>query len=178
MSFPLANQTLLGYAPAQVDALMDRIRIQFENPNLSLVTSKIVEVARFDLVPGGYQVKAVDDAIARVCDTLLERELKDFILKNGRSMALVQLENNLELIRNTLELGAKTAFPKSKTAYSTRKIASLFKTLSVKRGSLSGPSTFELRTMPLGRSASGKDKSAVDSFISTLVHSFLLQRLL
>lgn len=178
MSFPLANPKVLGYDPAQVGALMDRVKIQFENPNLSLVTSNILEVARFDLVQGGYQVKAVDDAIAKVCDTLLERELKEFILKSGRSAALGVLEENLEQIRKTLELGAKAAFPKAKNAYSPKKISNLFKSLSVKRGSLSGPSTFELRTMPLGGSSSGKDKSAVDAFISTLVSSMLLQRLL
>jgi len=178
MSFPLANQRVQGYDPAQVDALMDRVKIQFENPRMSLVTSSILEVARFDLVLGGYQVKAVDDAIAKVCDTLLERELKDFILKSGRSAALEVLEENLEQIRKTLELGAKAAFPKSKSAYSPKRISNLFKSLSVRRGSLTGPSTFELRTMPLGRSASGKDKSAVDAFISTLVNSMLLQRLL
>jgi len=178
MSFPRSNQKVPGYDPEQVDALMNRVKTQFENPGFDLLTSKILEVARFELVLGGYQVRAVDEAIAKVCDTLLERELKFEIVSSGRATKALKLQQLLESIRKTMDMGPKAAFSPSKTGYSKRSVSKLFKKINLKRGALSAPSTFDLRTMPLGKSTSGLDRTEVDEFISMLVTATHIQRLL
>ena len=79
--FPKSQPDLMGYHPDQVDALLTRIKIQFEAAGRSLITSSIVSVARFDLVAGGYQILAVDNTLARLGDSLEAREIAERMLR-------------------------------------------------------------------------------------------------
>lgn len=65
MNFPMASAKLQGYDPKQVDALMARVKSQHDNPDRELISSAVVAIAKFDLVPGGYKIPAVDEQLRK-----------------------------------------------------------------------------------------------------------------
>ena len=116
MIFPLNAPDILGYDREQVEALLARVKTQYQNPNRTLITSAMLAVVKFDLVPGGYQIPAVDDALARVADTFDEREIKDRLAKEGRVALVGELTAMLNIIRPVLEKKPSECFPGSATA--------------------------------------------------------------
>lgn len=178
MSFPLTAAKLQGYDTQQVDALMARVKTQYENPDLELVLASMLAVAKFDLVKGGYQIPAVDAAIARVADTFEQREIERSVRQLGRTAVATNLAAQLREIKAVLETNPKERFAQSRTGYSAKDVGNLLKRVSVKRGTISAPDTFEIRTISLGRSASGVDREQVDQFLAKLVSAKLTQQTL
>ena len=178
MSFPLTAAKLQGYDTQQVDALMERVKKQYENPHLELVTAAMLGVAQFDLVSGGYQIPAVDSAIARVADTLEQREVDRALKVNGRGATATALALQIREIKQVLEREPKTRFAGSRNGYSKREVEKLLKRFSIKRGVLSVPDTFEIRTISLGRSASGFERAEVDEFLALVVAAAITQQTL
>lgn len=178
MSFPLTSVKLQGYSPEQVDALMERVKTQYENSELELVTAGMLAVAKFDLVVGGYQIPAVDAAIARVADTFELREIERSIKLRGRGAVAAELAANIRQIKAVLESDPKERFELSRNGYGRKQVNNLLKRITVKRSTLSAPDTFEIRTISLGRSGSGFDREQVDAFLSLVVGSSHAQNLL
>ncbi|HEY7854112.1 MAG TPA: hypothetical protein VIB80_03235 [Aquiluna sp.] len=178
MNFPLNAQDIPGYDQEQVDALLARVKTQYQNPNRTLITSAMLAVVKFDLVPGGYQITAVDDALARVADTFDEREIQARLAKEGRASLVGELTAMLNIIRPVLEKKPDESFKKQRNGYSRKLVKALFKQISVKRGEVIAPETHQLRTMSLGRSGSGFDRSQVDEFLGVLIGAIHRQRTL
>ena len=110
MNFQLNPPDILGYDREQVDALLARVKTQYQNPNRILITSAMLAVVKFDLVPGGYQIPAVDDALARVADTFDEREIKARLAKEGRAALVGELTMMLNIIRPVLDKKPSESF--------------------------------------------------------------------
>lgn len=178
MSFPLTSAKLQGYDPQQVDALMTRVKTQYENSELELVTAAMLAVAKFDLVKGGYQIPAVDSAIARVADTFEQREIERAIRLRGRGAVATELAANVRQIKSVLDAPSKERFLLSRNGYSQKSVNNLLKRISVKRSMLSAPDAFEVRTISLGRSGSGFDRDQVDAFLALVVSANHAQSLL
>jgi DivIVA domain-containing protein len=178
MSFPLTAAKLQGYDPEQVDALMARVKTQYENPELELVTAAMLAVAKFDLINGGYQISAVDSAIARVADTFEQREIERSIQMRGRGAVATELAANVRQIKSVLDLDPKERFELSRNGYGRKEVNNLLRRISVKRSTLSAPDAFEVRTISLGRSGSGFDREQVDAFLALVVSASHAQKLL
>lgn len=162
--FPKSKPDLLGYHPDQVDALLARIKIQFEASGRSLVTSSIVSVARFDIVAGGYQITPVDSTLARLGDSLEAREIAERMLRSGKSGVLTELNQLLSEIALVLDQKPKVRFSVQKNGYSKSQVAELLNSIRVNRGKLVSPLPLEVRTRPLGSSRSGISRSEVNAF--------------
>ena len=178
MNFPVASARLQGYDPKQVDALMSRVQSQEANPEREILSSAVVAVAKFDLVKGGYQIPAVDQAIAKVADTFELRELERELKRLGRSKAASDLAALLRLLKQTLDAEPKSRFESASQGYSPRLVNALIKRIEIKRGTLLAPSTFELRTISLGRSSNGFDRCQVDEFLGAVGSALHRQELL
>ena len=178
MSFPLTAAKLQGYDTQQVDALMARVKSQYENPTKELVSAAMLSVATFELVKGGYQIPAVDSAIARVADTFEQRELEKAMQQRGRGAMATELAVRLRAIKGVLDLPAKERFERSRNGYSQKEVGNLFKRIVIKRGNIAAPDTFEIRTISLGRSGNGFDRSQVDEFLASVVTAVHAQNLL
>jgi DivIVA domain-containing protein len=178
MSFPLTAAKLQGYHPEQVDALMSRVKSQFDNPSSDLVTASMLAVVKFDLVPGGYQIPAVDSAIARVADTFEEREIQKAIERLGRGRIATDLAASLRDLKQMLEADPKTVFSKTPGGYNPKMVNALLRRIAIKRSSLTAPDSYELRTISLGRSGSGYDRGQVDEFLAAVVTALHQQRIL
>jgi len=178
MTFPLASAKLQGYDPKQVDALMARVASQHDHPDRELLSSAVVAIAKFDLVKGGYQIPAVDEAIAKVADSFEIRELERDIKRLGKAKAATELAALLRLLKQVLETEPKQRFEKTSQGYSPRLVNALIKKIEIKRSTLVAPTTFELRTISLGRSSNGYDRSQVDEFLSAVVSAKHRQELL
>ncbi|BDQ00500.1 hypothetical protein [Aquiluna sp. KACHI24] len=177
MDFPRTKPKVLGYDPEQVDVLLQRLQRQYENPELKLVTSAVVNVAKFDLVPGGYQIPVVDSAIAKLAEIFLEREIAGLV-RSSRTKVSQELASNLKEIRAVLEAGAKKSFSVQSQGFSKRDVASLLKRIDVKRGVLSAPESLELRTIGFRRSRNGLDRLEVDTFLNLVIRTLHCQKAL
>ena len=178
MNFSRNAADVPGYDLEQVDALLARIKTQYQNPQQRLVTSAMLGVVKFDLVPGGYSTSPVDDALARVADTFDEREIQDRLKNEGKAALVGELTGMLNVIRPVLEKRPTDSFGIQRNGYSRKAVAMLLKKVSVKRGEVSAPETYELRTMSLGRAGSGFDRSQVDEFLSIVIAAIHRQQAL
>jgi DivIVA domain-containing protein len=178
MNFPLNSPDIPGYSSDQVDALMARVKTQYQNPERRLITSAMLSVVKFDLTPGGYQIFAVDDALARVADTFDEREIQRRLQAEGKASIAGELTGMLKIIRPILERKASESFSLSRNGYNRKRVSSLLKKISVRRGEVIAPESHELRTMNLGRAASGFDRNQIDEFLALVIGAIHRQRTL
>ena len=178
MNFPLNASDIPGYSPDQVDALLGRVKTQYQNPGRRLVTSAMLAVVKFDLVPGGYQIPAVDNALATVADTFDEREIQRRLQAEGKAAIAGELTGMLKIIRPILERKASESFALARNGYNRKLVSALLKRISVTRGEVIAPESHELRTMNLGRSGSGFDRSQIDEFLAIVIGAIHRQRTL
>ena len=76
MALERVSNTVLGYDSEQVDALLDRVRRQYEKPKSRFITPAMLASVEFDLAPGGYRIDQTDAALAEVAIEFEHRELK------------------------------------------------------------------------------------------------------
>ena len=164
--FALNHEGVAGYDPAQVDMFMGRVETQFREPQRNLVTSSMVTSVRFALVPGGYQVKAVDNTLAKLADTLETREISNRIRRGGKARLAAELRAATKAISEVLKVGAVESFSVERRGYRKSNVKSLIAAMAVVRGELISPAAFEVRTRELGRARSGFSRAEVDDFCS------------
>ena len=168
----------LGYEPEQVDALLDRVRRQYENPKSRLMTSSMLSAVQFDLVPGGYRTDQIDDALAVVADEFEKRDISLRIERLGRREIAMELEQQLQTIATVLAQEAEKQFSPARGGYNKKLVRQLLLQLEVKDGRLSAPDTKMLRTMPLGRSSGGPSRAEVNEFLAMVIGVIYRQQLL
>lgn len=81
-SFPLSKGRTRGYHQVAVDTFLAGARASFENDDGALTATEIRE-ASFPLAKGGYEITAVDRALARLEDAFAERERRREIAARG-----------------------------------------------------------------------------------------------
>lgn len=81
-AFPFASGHRRGYHPGAVDAFLRAARGSFETSD-GAVTSRDVREASFPLVKHGYEIGAVDAALARVEDAFAVREREQAVQERG-----------------------------------------------------------------------------------------------
>jgi DivIVA domain-containing protein len=178
MEFPRTSAKIPGYDPEQVDALISRLQRQFDNPSLKLVTSSTLSVVKFDLIPGGYQIPAVDKDVARFAEAFLEREIAGKVKRGGRDEIAAELASALRQIRKVTEAKKRKAFTKAAGGYKKRQVLAILKKIDIKRGVVSEIDPIMLRTVAFGRSRSGFDRTEVDEFLSLVIKAWHCQRAL
>lgn len=178
MGFANTSAKIPGYDPEQVDVLVARLQRQFESPSLKLVTPSMLSVVKFDLVPGGYQIPAVDKAIATYSETFLEREVAGKVKRGGREEVAAELSGALREIRRVTELTPRKAFGRAKNGYKRRQVIAILKKLAIKRGVITELDPLVLRTTAFGRSRSGFDRTDVDEFLALVIKALHCQRAL
>lgn len=178
MAFTNTAAKILGYDPEQVDVLVARLQRQFESPALKLVTSSMLSVVKFDLVPGGYQIPGVDKSIAGYAETFLEREVAGKVHRGGRDQVAAELAGALRELRRIIDLPTGKAFSKAKNGYNRRQVIAILKKLDIKRGVISELDPLLLRTVAFKRSRSGFDRTEVDEFLALTIKAYHFQRAL
>ncbi|MTE23690.1 DivIVA domain-containing protein [Microbacterium sp. ZXX196] len=97
-SFPRAARGARGYDPASVEGFLARARASFDGTDPS-VGSVDVRQASFPLVRGGFDIRVVDGALARLEDAFAQREREESIASDG---ADTWIENAREEARELL----------------------------------------------------------------------------
>jgi len=159
----------LGYEPEQVDALLNRIRRQYENPKSRMITASMVSAVQFDLVPGGYRTDQVDEAMAVVADEFERRDVALRIERLGQKAIATELRRQLASVAEIITRNPDKRFSPARRGYNKALVRELVAQLSVSNGKLVAPDTKLLRTAPLGRSAGGPSKAEVNEFIALVI---------
>lgn len=169
---------ILGYDADQVDALMERVRRQYENPKSRFVVASMLSSASFDLVPGGYSIDQVDRALAEVADDFERKDLARRVERLGRRAIQLELRNQLGTIGQVLAQDPDKRFSPARNGFNKKLVRQLLQEVSVKDGKLVAPSSLDLRTRPLGRSSGGPARAEVNEFISVIIATLHGQELL
>lgn len=177
MSFPLVSDKERGYDVSQVDGLISRARRQYDNPALGLMTSDVLQAARFSLVPAGYEVAAVDSALARIADKFEEHDIAQRVRQGAQRQLHRELEELLSRIEPYLA-GGLGAFSKQRGGYHPKLVRQLMSRIRITDGRLSDLDSFELRTAPLGYRRSGLDRTQIDEFLALVIAANHRQRAL
>ena len=101
--FALANPKKPGYNTEQVDEFIARAREQYANFDQNVLPANRVRAVEFDLVHGGYDIAAVDAAIARLEDAFAAKEIKFELAAKGEYAVIDKYERIKDLLFSRVE---------------------------------------------------------------------------
>lgn len=169
---------VLGYDTEQVDALMDRVRRQYENPRSRFVIPSMLSSAGFDLVPGGYRIDQVDQALAQVAEDFEKADLQRRLERLGKRAIQRELESMLETVARVIATEPDKRFSPARSGFNKKLVRQLIADVRVENGKISAPDSMDLRTRPLGRSSGGPARAEVNELISVIIGAVHRQQLL
>jgi DivIVA domain-containing protein len=178
MNFSTVEGNKRGYSPEQVDGLIARARRQYEQPSLELMTSGVLQAARFSLVDGGYEISEVDAAIARIADQFEEQEIARQIRVGAHRQLRRELDELTDRIGKVVEGGFGRAFSKASGGYDPKLVRAAFSKVKLSAGQIELLDTIELRSQPLGYRRSGLSRLEVDEFFGLVIAAVQRQRAL
>jgi DivIVA domain-containing protein len=178
MNFSVVSGRQRGYDPVQVDGLISRARRQYEMPHLDMMTSGVLQAARFSLVQGGYAVAEVDSAIARIAERFEEEEISRALRAGASRQVSRELDDLLVRISRVLQLGFKRAFTAQRWGYDPKLVREIFSRVKVANGRIELIDTLELRSSPLGSKRRGLSRLEVDEFLGFVIAAVQRQRAL
>lgn len=94
---------MFGYDKIQVDSFISQARTQFQDPNISLITSDEIRRCEFDVVLGGYQISKVDAAMESLENEFAAREIKRQKLTGGELAVEDRLARLTEIVSGRLQ---------------------------------------------------------------------------
>lgn len=174
MALERVSNSVLGYDSEQVDALLDRVRRQYEKPSSRIVTPAMLASVEFDLSPGGYRIDQTDKALAEVAIDFEHRELKARLERIGTKRFRGETRSLIGTVVKVLSQDEKQQFSPARNGYHPKRVREILRQLIVQNGVLSGPSSIELKTVPLGRKNGGPARSEVNELLGIVVS--ILQR--
>ena len=177
MALERVPNSILGYDAEQVDALLDRVRRQYELPNSRIITPAMLAAVEFDLSPGGYRIDQTDAALAEVAIEFDARELKSRLERIGTKRFGIETRTQVGTIVKVLSQDHRKRFSLARNGYHPKRVNEMLSRLSIADGLLSAPSPLELKTAPLGKKNGGPARSEVNEFLSIVVSVIQRQRL-
>lgn len=178
MALEKVSPRVSGYNPEQVDALMDRIRRQYENPGSRIIIPSMLAAVRFDFSPGGYRIEQVDMAIAQVSEDFEKREIAKRIERIGIQAMAKEVRSQIKVINDRLSKPASERFSPARNGYSGKAVDRLLSELLIEADRLTGPTTMDIRTRPLGTSRGGPSRLEVNEFLAMVVGVIHRQQLI
>lgn len=178
MSLSRVSGKLLGYDPEAVDALLDRIRRQYENPQSRIVTPGMLAVAKFELVPAGYRIDEVDAALAEVADDFENREIAQRLQRIGKLELKREHRRLIGFISEVLAKEEGRRFTPARVGYRPKLLKQLLDQIRIQEGVLLAPEPMAIRTWELGRARGGPNKVEVNEFLAQVVTALNTQRIL
>ena len=165
-----------GYAPSQVDGLINRARSQYENPDNKLFDSSVLQSVIFDLVPEGYEPAAVDAAIARIADRLEQIDIEKRVLAGAKLQLVRDYEEQIARIASALAAGPDKLFGLEPLGYRRAEVRAAMRQLSVSEARVSDLDTVELRARTFSLARRGYSRLEVDEFMNLVASTILTQR--
>jgi DivIVA domain-containing protein len=178
MSLGKVSGKLLGYDPEAVDALLDRVRRQYENPQSRTVTPSMLAVAKFDLVRAGYRIDEVDAALAKITDDFENREISQRLIRIGKSELKRENRRLIGQISEVMAIEGAQKFTPARSGYRPKQLNQLLSQIRIEEGVLLAPEPMRIRMWQLGRARGGPNKLEVNEFLAQVVTALNTQRLL
>lgn len=108
-SFERVSRFSIGYAVREVDDFLARARTAYEGKDASFTSTEIVG-ATFPTERGGYNMRAVDDALDRLSDAFALQARDAAIDERGEEAWVSQLTERAEVLKERLERPAGERF--------------------------------------------------------------------
>lgn len=170
--FNLAPANKPGYDINQVDAFVALARQQYQAMDANLLTSSRVRGVEFDLVHGGYEIKAVDKAVERLEDAFVAREIKRERETLGTSALDARVVQLRSLITARLNRPAGRKFAKASwplRGYNRKQVDALCGAIQTSIESESPFDIAQARNAIFKSSRGGYVEGQVDAFIDRSV---------
>jgi len=173
--FPRAKK--LGYSIEEVNAFLEKARIQFLNPEANQVDTATVRSTRFKLVRHGYSISAVDAAMEKLEDIFASRELEAKLREIGFNEFLAELNQIKDLIDSRLARARRRRFARRGwpfRGYNTKQVDALCSRIATYLKAESELSVRDVRIEVFKSKRGGYAEHQVDAFMDKVVE--LLQR--
>lgn len=108
-SFERVSRFSVGYDPSEVDSFLARARTAYEGGDPSF-SGADVSTASFGTQRGGYDMRAVDEALDRLSDAFALQTRDESIAKMGQDAWVSRLSERAELLKDRLERPAGERF--------------------------------------------------------------------
>ncbi|MCL6422110.1 DivIVA domain-containing protein [Brachybacterium sp. JHP9] len=108
-SFERVSRVSVGYSPREVDEFLARARSAYESGDSSFGTTEVAS-ASFGDERGGYDMRAVDEALDRLADAFALQQRDAEIARHGESAWIAQLTERAETLKERLERPAGQRF--------------------------------------------------------------------
>jgi DivIVA domain-containing protein len=170
--FELADAKKPGYQTQQVDEFIAKARLQYANFDEALLPANRIRAVEFDLVHGGYDIAAVDAAIARLEDAFAAKEIKLEIATKGEYAITDRYERIKDLLFARVERPRGQKFSRVQwimRGYNLKQVDSLCE--HIERHFVSGaPLTVaEVRSSIFKATRGGYVEGQVDAFLDRTI---------
>lgn len=178
--FPKSGAKVLGYEPGQVDAVVNQARVQFGEPNSSIIDARELRLAQFDLVEDGYLISEVDAALDRLDDAFALREKQRLFNQLGPIAAGERVDEIRRLLKGRVRrpkgkrLGRQNWFGKG---YSVGEVDHLMSRVAATLQGKDAITVQELRDAAFKPKWGGYIENQVDSFIDKTIEYLQLSKL-
>lgn len=108
-AFERANRFTLGYNTEEVDQFLARARDAYEGRDRSFQPADVI-TASFTTERGGYDMRAVDEALDRLSDAFALQYRDEAIARDGEEAWIAALTKRAEILRERLERPAGLRF--------------------------------------------------------------------
>lgn len=173
--FPKLNVTQTGYHLSQVEDFFDDAREEYERGGP--LGAADVRAAAFDLVRGGYDPIAVDEALDRVETAFAVRERLQFIEQHGQDDWMAEVARRATVLypRLTRPEGLRFKPPARGKGYQAPAVDRLMTRLVDYFDNGTPLSSHDLRvvTFPAGKKGNAYDEGSVDAFIDRAIDILL-----
>lgn len=167
-----------GYDPAQVDALLELAKKQYENPDQILLRAADLRGVRLDLVPAGYAISQVDAALDNLEDHFIRAEITAFRERFGDdelAKRYLELKQSLlpRLQRRARKRFARVSF--LARGYEKKSVDKLCEQLLSHFTASKSLSVKDVRRVQFTATRAGYSMPQVDSFLDKTIEAMQLE---
>lgn len=177
--FPRAAGNRRGYAPAQVDALIERARLQHQNPDQAVISASELRNVEFDFEPGGYLIAAVDSAIDRLEDSFAAKEIARLRANASEQAVADRLQRVTDIILGRLSRKHGRKFAKTGIllrGYSRRQVDRLCADITNHFEKKAALDLNSVRRATFKSSRNGYREAQVDAFIDRVIEALQIEK--
>lgn len=176
--FSHAPRGQLGYEPAVVDSFLARARRSFQGETQE-VTSEVIRTVAFPLMKRGYEVRAVDAALARLEDAFAVREREFAVAMRGTDAWIDDARESAQEILVRLSRPAAHRFARAgvlRTGYSVREVDAVADRITAYLALGTPLAAEQLRTAAFRPQRGGYREEQVDALLDAAVRVILAVR--
>lgn len=180
--FPKSRRGRKGYQPDQVEKFLETAREDFQYLGIKKIDTHAADIraASFDLVPKGYSVAEVDQALDRLEIVFFEREYERNLTELGALKMHEQVQERIQKLRDVFERDAQERFTtteKGQTGYFKKDVDAFLDLLQEHLDEGKVLTSDQVRNIGFRPRKKGYVDAEVDPYIDEVIEILMIEEL-